>query len=121
MNRRRYTTTLSLSIGGDVPTWEGEATVSYAVAWGRPEAPPTYCRGGLPADPDDVEDLRVEEIDGVPVWDRLHGERDADTIQTEIEGNDLLMCELLASAAAEDADDATDAAERRHEDARERF
>lgn len=115
---RRYTTTLSLSIGGDEPTWEGEATVSYTVAWGRPATAPSYSHGGLPADPDEVDDITVTHIDGVPVDQRDHGAFEADTLQAHIEGSDRLLEDLLIEAAETAADDHYAAQEARWEDRR---
>lgn len=113
---RRYTTTLSLSIGGDVPPWEGEATVSYLVTWGCAETPPAYSHGGLPADPDEVDDIRVEAIDG-----RKPDPEAALSIAEHIELNDDAIADMLAEATAWEADDAADAADRRYEDKRERL
>lgn len=64
---RRYTYATSLSWGGDEPTAEMEVEVSFGVDWGRPETPPAYSHGGLPADPTEVIDITVETIDGRPV------------------------------------------------------
>jgi hypothetical protein len=97
----RHVHTLSLSIGGDTPTWEGEATVSYTVLWGAPERPPAYSHGGLPADPDEVDDVTVTHIDGQLVGAREHGSHEASTLEHHITGSDRLMAELL-TAAAED-------------------
>lgn len=63
---RRFTTTLSMNLGGDIPDWEGEATVSFSVDWGRPETAPSYASGGSPAEPDQVIDIRIDLIDGKP-------------------------------------------------------
>jgi hypothetical protein len=43
--------------------WDVEVT--YSVTWGAPETPPAYAHGGLPADPDEIDDLRLRSIDGV--------------------------------------------------------
>ena len=58
MARYRYATCLSW--GGDEPTAELEVEVSYTVAWGRPETPPAYDHGGLPADPDEITNLATQ-------------------------------------------------------------
>lgn len=91
-----HTTTLSLSLGGDVPTWEGEATVTYSVVWGAPETGPTYACGGTPADPDEVNDITVTHIDG-----RIPEPHEAETLVCHIECNDRLIS-LLVERAAED-------------------
>jgi hypothetical protein len=112
---RRYTTTLSLSIGGDTPTWEGEAEVSYTVAWGRGPTPPSYSHGGLPADPDEVNDIRVTHIDGRPVAAIEYGKLEAETLETHIECSDALLCQLLTDAAEQHAAEYEAAMERRWE------
>lgn len=117
---RHYTTTLSLSIGGDVPTWEGEATVCFSVCWGRAETPPSYSHGGLPADPDEVEDITVIAIDDQPIAARLHGRFEAETLETHIECNDRLVSDLLTYAREIEADDYAEAMDRIYEDRRER-
>lgn len=63
--RYTYATTLAYSTG-DVPEVdEVEVEVSYTVTWGAPETPPAYDHGGLPADPDEINDLTLITIDGV--------------------------------------------------------
>jgi len=99
-----YTTTLSLSLGGDEPTWEGEAIVSFAVTWGRAETPPAYSHGGLPADPDEVDGITVTHIDGEPIERRTHGKREAETLEGYIEGNDRIIEELLIYAVEAEAE-----------------
>lgn len=62
MTRHHYAA--SLSWGGDTPTAELEVEVSYTVAWGAPEQGPSYASGGQPADPDEIDDIQVEKING---------------------------------------------------------
>lgn len=114
---RHYTHTLSLSLGGDEPTWEGEATVSYAVTWGAPERGPTYACGGTPADPDEIDDIRVIAIDARPIDDTTSDH--ADLLADLIEGSDALLSELLQAAAEDDIAAHDDAMERRWEERRE--
>ena len=99
--KTHHTHTLSLSLGGDVPTWEGEATVSYSVSWGAPERGPAYDHGGLPADPDEIDDVRVTHIDGAAVAEGLFGEMMAATLEDLISESDILLSELLSAAADE--------------------
>lgn len=108
-----HTTTLSLSLGGDTPTWEGEATVTYSVVWGRPEVAPSYSHGGLPADPDEIDDVTVTHIDGDPVSAREPHE--AEQLQCHIECSDRLMAELLTHAAEEASERHAEAMEHRRE------
>jgi hypothetical protein len=95
----RYVATLDISLGGDTPTWEGEVTVTYTVVWGRPETPPAYAHGALPADPDEVNDITVIKIDGTPVVARGLMSN-AETLESHIECNDRLIEELLNIAIA---------------------
>lgn len=119
MAASRYTTDLSLSLGGDEPTWEGEATVSFTVIAGRPETPPSYSHGGLPAEPAMVEDVTVTHIDGEPVSRRTHGKHEADTLECHIECSDALLSELLQAATEDEIAAHDDAMERRWEERRE--
>jgi len=115
---RRYTHTLSLSLGGDEPVWEGEVTVTYVVHPARPAAPPSYASGGDPPEPALVEDITVTHIDGaVVVGGGLSDE--ARTLEAVIEGSDALLAVLLQEAAETDAADYDDAMGRRYEAARD--
>lgn len=67
MNRYTYTTCLSFGTDGEADFCELDATVSFAFTPGRAETPPAYDHGGLPADPPEIDDIRVEAIDGRPV------------------------------------------------------
>ena len=98
-----YTHTLSLSIGGDEPIWEGEATVIYRVLWGAPEQGPSYDSGGQPADPDEFDDIRVTHIDGRAVGSREFGKFEAETIAAHIEGSEVLLDQLLTAAIEEES------------------
>jgi len=115
---RSHQAILSVSLGGDMPTFEGEATVSFTVSPGRAETPPSYSHGGLPAEPATVEDVTVTHIDGEPVSARPYGKYEADTIETHIEGSDGLMAELLQAATEEEIAAYDDAMERRWEERR---
>lgn len=61
--RYTYTTTIVGTTDAGEPE-ELEVEVSYAVVWGRPETPPAYDHGGLPADPDEIDDVRLELVNG---------------------------------------------------------
>lgn len=63
--RYTYATTLAYSTGDIPETDEVEVEVSYTVTWGSPETPPAYSHGGLPADPDEVNDITLLSVDGV--------------------------------------------------------
>jgi hypothetical protein len=112
MTRHTFTTCLSFGTDGEADYCELDATVSFGVTWGRGETPPAYAHGGLPADPDEIDDIRVEAIDGRPVTasDCLTVE----AILAEFEGGD--HDDALFQVAREDAfEDAIAAAEHRAE------
>lgn len=115
---RHYTHTLSLSLGGDEPTWEGEATVAYVVHPARPATPPSYASGGDPPEPALVEDVTVTHIDGEPISARTYGKYEADTLECHIECSDALLSELLQAAAEDEIAAHDDAMERRWEERR---
>ncbi|MGA0604909.1 hypothetical protein ACO2Q0_02830 [Phenylobacterium sp. VNQ135] len=116
---RRYTHTLSLSLGGDEPTWEGEVDVIYTVAWGAPEQGPSYASGGQPADPDEVE---VQEIGFPTDWAATQSMpaliEFTDRLIDKIHGSDALLSELLQAAAEDEIAAHEDAMERRREERR---
>lgn len=125
MNPRRYTYSTSLSWGGDTPTAELDVEVSYLVCWGAPEKGPSYASGGQPADPDEVDDIRVEKINGMPVseataFEYMPGETVARIIE-KLELSDDHLSDMIAEAAEWEAADYADAMDRRHEEARERW
>ena len=70
----RYTYQTGVSFGGDEPTAEFDVELAFSFVPGLPETPPAYDHGGLPAEPDMVEDIEVVKIDGKPrPWDRCGG------------------------------------------------
>jgi hypothetical protein len=106
----RYTYAAELNFGGDTPTWEGEAVVSYTVAWGRPAQTYGPAERCYPADPDEVDDIRVETIDGRKpdlgdFYDREFCQAIIDKIEADHWEN------LIENAAAEAANDAWDRAD----------
>lgn len=102
----RYTTTLAFSTG-DVPEAdEVEIEVSFTVAWGSPETPPTYSHGGLPADPDEVNDITLLSVDGVGGPFDQHDE--AAILQTIAMNHTEAMLEAANDREAYWADDAAD-------------
>lgn len=120
----RYTYATTLSWENDLGTVTGELEVefSYAVSRGAPERGPTYACGGTPADPDEIDDSRVDKIEGKPrPW--LH------PYMADAEYEDMLVNHLTdrdhermlieaAEQAAADYDDAMDyRAEQRRDDA----
>lgn len=110
MTRYHTVTHLSLMAGAD----ETEVGVSYVVHWGRPETPPSYCHGGMPADPDEIDDVRVDTIDGkTRPWNVAGGlvsdEQVNDHIVGLLDEGDLNTAALEQEAARGlDPDDARD-------------
>lgn len=99
-SRYTYATTLSFGQDGEPGYCELDVEVSYRVLWGRPETPPAYSHGGLPADPDEVDDVRLELIDGKPrPWDLTWAlGSEAETIAIIEDRFGDLWCELIEEA-----------------------
>jgi hypothetical protein len=114
----KHTATLSMGLGGDEPTWEGEATVQFTYYPGFPGRGPDFNSPGEPPEPPEITDICVTHIDGTPVSQREYGKYEAETLETHIECNDRLYEELVSIAEAELADWKADAMERRAEDRR---
>lgn len=110
---RRYTYTTCLSFGtdGEADYSELDATVSFTATFGRAS---TY---DDPAEDPEIDDIRVEQIDGRPAvtFDRVT----VDAIEHEF-ATGAHDADLLASAQADAADDHAQAIERRSEDRAER-
>lgn len=121
---RRYTYATTLSWGGDIPTAEVEVEVSYVVRWGAPEQGPSYASGGQPADPDELDDIRLEKVEGKPrPWGMGYGYITDDDFATDcvekIEGSDRLLADMMTEAAEQAAADYHEAMEYRAEQRRE--
>lgn len=117
MRARTHQAVVFVSLGGDTPTFEGEATVCFTVSPGRPETPPSYSHGGLPAEPATVEDITVTNIDGAAVVGAGLSE-EARALESVIEASDDLLSELLQAAVEDDIAAHDDAMERRWEERR---
>lgn len=117
---RRYTYETSINRGGDEPTWEGEVKVSFTVITGEPETGPTYACGGTPAVGAQVEDIKLETVDGKSrPWGMYSGYvADEDNafeaeVVEELENSETHIAEMLREAAETDAADRDAAAEDR--------
>lgn len=121
---RRYAYTTTLAWGGDEPTAEIEVEVSFTVAWGSPESgrfgpPENYD----PGSPDEVEDIRLEKVEGQPrPWGMGYGfiaddEFEADVVE-KLEGSDWHVSAMIGEAAEREAGDHDEAMERRAEERR---
>lgn len=80
----------TLAWGGDTPTAELEVEWSYTVRWGAPARGPSYASGGEPADPDEIEDIRILTVDDKPWPVDLFG-----GYQTERENFDTLENKIV--------------------------
>lgn len=115
---RFYTYETSLCIDGENDI---DVKASFTVSWGRPETPPCYAHGGLPADPDVIDDITVETINGhlhpIAAFGTPADNLTADAIERKLreEHSDAMIQE----AAEADAADRDDAEERRWEEFRE--
>lgn len=96
----------TLSWGGDTPTGEAEVCWTYAVTFGAPARGPSYASGGQPADPDEVDDIRIVSVDGKPWPFRWSGyetvEQDEQTLLFKIED---FYDEMIEEAYEQDAFD----------------
>lgn len=111
MGRYRYATCLSW--GGDIPTAEVEVVVSFGVTWGSPETgrfgpPESYD----PGSPDEVEDIRLELVEGKPrPWGMYSGyvANEDDEFELEViekldgHHDDMIAEAQMSEAAAFDA------------------
>lgn len=109
MGRYQYSTCVSFGTDGEADYSEIDVTVSYVVHAGRQATPPAYDHGGLPAEPAEVDDIRVVAINGKSpaTGDRLT----VDAVVCEF-GSGRHDADLLAAAAEEEAyrrDEAADA------------
>jgi hypothetical protein len=74
MTRRyRYTTNVEVSSGDDCgPDFDIE--VSFTVTPGGAESSPSYASGGSPAYPAEIDDIRLEKVNGKPApWEMYGG------------------------------------------------
>ena len=117
---RRYTYETSLNRGGDEPTWEGEVKVSFTVIPGEPETGPTYACGGTPAVGAQIEDIKLETVEGKPrPWCMYAGYiADEDNVferevVEELECSETHIAEMLREAAEIEIAEKDDAAENR--------
>lgn len=79
MTSHTYTTTLSSGTDGEADYIEMEATFSFEYVPGHPETPAAYDHGGLPADPPEIVDIRLELLDGkTRPWTQFPTDLEAD-------------------------------------------
>jgi hypothetical protein len=93
----RYQTTLCIPVTCAGMEGDIEVDVDYAVTWGAPETPPAYAHGGLPADPDEIDDVKVLKVDG-----REPTAHEARELSDHIANS--YDAELLEHAAGQDAE-----------------
>lgn len=114
MSRRYfYATCLSFGTDGEADYVEIDTKISYIVHAGRPETPPAYAHGGMPAEGPEIDDIRVEEIDGKALVTGDAITRGAILAEFECGRHDA---DLLAHAAEVDWADADRAQEDRAKD-----
>lgn len=122
---RRYTykTTLSFGTDGEADYAEVDIEVSFTCSPGRPETPPAYAHGGLPAESPEIDDIRLDKVGGKPrPWGMYDGwipkEDDAfaTTVVDIFENTPELMEQLLIEVALTNAADHDAAAEGRRDE-----
>lgn len=100
--RYRYSTCLSFGTDGEADYCELDVTVSYSVAWGSPgTGRPYYGPVELydEGSPDEVEDIRLELVDGKP----LSGCEFIEPVLSRFEEEDELREGLLREARETEA------------------
>lgn len=120
MSERRFTyaTTLSFGSEDDGTYSEFEVEVSYDVVWGRPAqtyGPPERC---YPADPDEVDDIRLETVNDKPrpwdvAWGFLSDNAFAEMVAEELYNCDHHFARMIENAAEQAAPDPDDERDRR--------
>lgn len=121
MGRRyTYSTTLSFGTDGEADYREVDVEVSFTCSPGRAETPPSYSHGGLPAEGREIDDIRLETVNGrerpwriYEGWIPNEDDDFASTVSDIFENNPALMEQLLIEAAEEDLADLERAAEAR--------
>ena len=118
--RYTYSTTLSFGTDGEADYAEVDVEVSFTCSPGQPETAPSYAHGGLPAEGPEIDDIRLEKVNGKPrPWGMYDGwipkEDDdfASTVADIFENTPALMEQLLIEVAETDAADRDAAAEDR--------
>lgn len=100
----RYTHSTCLAFGtdGEPDYCELDVTVSYAVAWGSPETGAGYMADPYkydPGSPDEVEDIRLELVDGRPIT----GCEFIEPVLSRFEEDDDLRAAMLEEARQREA------------------
>jgi hypothetical protein len=120
---RRYTyeTNIEVSSGDDCGP-DFDVKVSFVVIPGEPETGPSYACGGAPANPAEIDDIRLETVNGKPrPWGMYDGwikDEDAEfeaTIVSLLENGDRHWGAMMQEVAEADEADRDAAAEARWE------
>lgn len=124
MSRTRYRYATTLAWGGDVPTAEVDVEVSFTVAWGSPETGRFGpVEGYDPGSPDEVEDIRLETVNGkARPWGMYSGyvaNEDDEFEQEVIWKLEDQHADMIAEAVEAEAALRDDAMERRWDEQRE--
>lgn len=110
MRTYRYSTTLNWA------DEEIEVEVSYTVTWGSPETGPSYGCGGTPADPDEINDLKLISWGPEAVTSLLDWNDRDDILDAVLEER---FDQMIENAADENASDYEHVLEQRAERQRE--
>lgn len=118
---RRYTyeTNVEISSGDDCGP-DFDIKVSFTVTPGEPETGPSYACGGTPASPAEIDDIRLETVNGKPrPWGMYNGwikDEDAEfeaTVASLLENSNRHWESMMQEAAEADEADRDAAAEAR--------
>jgi hypothetical protein len=123
MPRYTYSTCLSFGTDGEADYREVDVEVSFTVAWGRPAQTYGPAERCYPADPDELDDIRLEKVWGKPrpwgMYDGYVADEDNEFERVVIERLEGLEAEMMVEAAEQAAADHAAADEYRAEQRRE--
>lgn len=121
MRRYKYETNVEVSSGDDCGP-DFDIVVSFTVTPGGRETPPSYASGGSPAYPAEIDDIRLETVNGKPrPWGMYDGwikDEDGEfeaTIVSLLENSDRHWQAMMIEVAEADEADRDAAEEARWE------
>jgi hypothetical protein len=123
MVRYRYETTLSFNPDRADFT-EVDVGVSFEVSFGRLAQGPSYACGGVPADPDEITDIRLETVGGRKAPWNLHFHSDkhfAALVVEMLEASEHHLSAMIEAAHEEEVAVEDEISEARWEERREGF
>ena len=101
--RYRYAACLGFGTDGEADYCEIDVEVSYSVAWGSPGTPTPYFGPAElydPGSPHEVEDIRLETVDGRPITGCEFIEPVLDRFEEDDELREIMVQEAIEHEAA---------------------